>query len=130
MKLEAFGRMLHLRMHFCNENKDNHWVTFKPTSKFSFHNKDAAIELYLHSLKEKRLKIEVPKHKFNNLTSSEQKAFYDLKHDTNIVIMGADKGSAVVAWDRVDYIKWQRNNSGMKKSRKKSLMTQHLFLKQ
>ena len=65
--------------------------------------KDAAIELYLSSLEEKLMKVEVPKDKFNNLTNSEQKALYDLKNDTSIVIKSADKGSAVAVWDKEDY---------------------------
>ena len=51
------------------------------------------------------MKVEVPKDKFNNLTNSERKALYDLKNDKSIVIKSADKGSAVVVWDREDYIK-------------------------
>ena len=51
------------------------------------------------------MKVEIPKDKFNNLTKSERKALYDLKNDKSIVIKSADKGSAVVVWDREDYIK-------------------------
>ena len=58
----------------------------------------AAIELYLSSLQEKLMKVEVPKDKFNNLTNSERKALYDLKNDKSIMIKSADKGSAVVVW--------------------------------
>ena len=47
---------------------------FKPKSKFNPCNQDAAIELYFSSLKEKLMKVEVPKDKFNNLTNSERKA--------------------------------------------------------
>ena len=78
---------------------------FQPKSKFNPRNKDVAIELYLSSLEEKLTKVEVPKDKFNNLTNSEQKALYDLKNDKSIVIKSADKGLAVVIWDREDYIK-------------------------
>ena len=78
---------------------------FKPKSKFNHRNKDAAVELYLSSLLEKLMKVEVPKDKFNNLTNSERKALYDLKNDKSIVIKSADKFSAVVVWDREDYIK-------------------------
>ena len=59
----------------------------------------------MSSLEEKLMKIEIPKEKYNNLTSKERQALYDLKNDKNIVIKGADKGSAVVVWDREDYIK-------------------------
>ena len=97
--------MLRSKWHFRNENKDIHRDMFKPKSKFNPRNKDAAIELYLSSLEEKLMKVEVPKDKFNNLTKSERKALYDLKNDKSIVIKSADKGSAVVVWDREDYIK-------------------------
>ena len=97
--------MLLFKWHFRNENKDICHDMFKPKSKFNPRNKDAAIELYLSSLEEKLMKLEVPKDKFNNLTYSERKAVYDLKNDKSIVIKSADKGSAVVVWDREDYVK-------------------------
>ena len=53
------------------------------------------------------------KDKFNNLTSKERKALYDLKNDKNIIIKGADKGSAVVVWDREDYIKEAEKQLGV-----------------
>ena len=112
MELEAFGRMLRLKWHFRNENKDIHRDMFKPKSKFNPRNKDAAIELYLSSLEEKLMKVEVPKDKFNNLTKSERKALYDLKNDKSIVIKSADKGSVVVVWGREDYIKEAQKQLG------------------
>ena len=78
---------------------------FKRKSKFNPRNKDAAIELYLSSLEEKLVKVEVPKDKLNNLTNSEWKALYGLKNDKSIIIKTADKSSAVVVSDRKDYIK-------------------------
>ena len=70
--MEAFGRMLRLKWYFRNENKDIHRDMFKAKSTFNPRNKDAAIELYLSSLEEKLMKVEVPKDKFNNLTYSER----------------------------------------------------------
>ena len=58
------------------------------------------IEVYMSSLEEKLMKIEIPEDKYNNLTSKERQALYDLKNDESIVIKGADKGSAVEVWDR------------------------------
>ena len=40
---------------------------------------------------------------FSNLSIGERQALYDLKSDKTIVIKEADKGSAVVVWDREDY---------------------------
>ena len=115
MELEAFGRMVRLKWHFRNENKDINRDMFKPKSKFNPRNKDAAIELYLSSLEEKLMKVEVPKDKFNNLTNSERKALYDLKNDKSIVIKSAGKGSAVVVWDKEDYIKEAEKQLGDQK---------------
>ena len=39
MELEAFGRMLRLKWHLRNENKDIHRDMFKPKSKFNPRNK-------------------------------------------------------------------------------------------
>ena len=72
------------------------------------------------------MKIKIANDKYNNLTSKEQEALYDLKNDKNIFIKGADKDSAVVVWDREDYIKEagkQLGDSDEEFPMKKSLMT-------
>ena len=112
-ELETLGRMLRLKWHFRNEEKDFDPEKFKPKSTFNPGNKDAAIEIYMSSLEEKLMKIEIPKDKFKNLTNKERKALYDLKNDKNIVIKGADKGSAVVVWDREDYKKEAEKQLGV-----------------
>ena len=104
MELEAFGRMLCLKRHFLNENKDIHRDMFKPMSKVNPRNKDADIGLYLSSLKEKLMKVKVPKDKFKNLTNRQRKALYDLKNDEKIEIKSANKSAAAVVWDREGYI--------------------------
>ena len=79
-------------------------------SKVNPRNKDADIELYKKrdsgtgSLKEKLMKVEVPKDKFNNLTNSELKVLYDLKNDENIEIKSADNSAAAMVWDREGYV--------------------------
>ena len=50
-----------------------------------------------------------------------------LKNDKSIVIKSANKGSAVVVWDRDDYIKEAQKQLGNQKSMKKLLTTLHLF---
>ena len=99
IELEALGRILRLKWHFRNEENVFDLDQFKPKSTRSSGNKDAAIEVYMSGLKEKLMKTEIPKDKYNYLTIKERQALYDLKNDKNIVIKGADKGSAVVAWD-------------------------------
>ena len=71
MELEALGRILRLKWHFRNEENVFDLDQFKPKSTFSPCNKDAAIELYMSSLEEKLMKIEIPKDKYNKLTSKE-----------------------------------------------------------
>ena len=85
---------------------------FKTNSFFNPTNKDTTIEIYLSSLEENHLKLEVPKDKFNNLTKGERDALYDLENGTPIVIKEANKGSAVVVWDRKEYIKEVENQLG------------------
>ena len=48
--------------------------------------------------------IETPT-RYSNLSSDEWKTTRFLADDMSIVIKKANKGSAVVVWDRVDYIK-------------------------
>ena len=59
------------------------------------------------------MNIEIRQNKYNNLTREEWSALYNLKNDKN-VIKSADKGSAVVVWDRYDYIKETENQLGDK----------------
>ena len=40
---------------------------------------------------------------FSNLSIGERQTLYDLKSDKTIVIKEADKGSAVVVWERENY---------------------------
>ena len=112
MELEQFGRMLRLKWHFRDDKRDIPINPFKIKSTFNPSNKNTVIGIYLSSFEEKLLKIEVPKDKFNNLTKGERDALYNLKNDQTIGIKGADKGSAVVVWDREDYIKEAENQLG------------------
>ena len=62
--------------------------------------KDAVIEAYLSCLQERLLGIDN-----SFLTREERNALYNLRDDPTITIKGADKGSAVIVWDRDDYLK-------------------------
>ena len=103
--LEQFSRMLRLKWRFRNDKIDIPIDPLKTKSAFNSRNRNAAIKIYLSSLEEKLLKIEVSKDKFNNLTKGEWDALDNLKNDKNFVIKGADKGWAVVIWDREHDIK-------------------------
>ena len=60
------------------------------------------------------MNIEIPQSRYNNRTREKRSARYNLKNDKNIVIKRAGKDSAVVVWDRDDYIKETKNQLGEK----------------
>ena len=94
--------MLRLQWLFRDDEKEFSPDKFKPKSTFNPRNKDAAIEIYLSSLEEKLMSIEIPKDKYNNLTREERGALFDLKNDKTIVIKGADKRGDLSA-DNIKY---------------------------
>ena len=51
------------------------------------------------------MKIQTPKCEFKNLAVKVGKDLHDLKNGKIIIIKGADKGTAVVVWNKEDYIK-------------------------
>ena len=79
MELEIYGRMLRLKWHFQNDEKEFYRNKFKPKSTFNPRNKNAAIEIYLSSLEEKLMSIEIPQKKCSNLTREERSGLYNLK---------------------------------------------------
>ena len=100
--LEKFGRFLRLKWHYGNDKQTFDPNSFRPKSKFNPSNTDAAIELYLSQTEEKLLSCTEIKLTYYNLTRAEQEAMYNLKNDQSIVIKEADKGSAVVIWNKKD----------------------------
>ena len=122
-ELETLDRVLRLKWHFRNEENKFDLDQFKPKSIFNLRNKDAAIEVYMSSLEEKLMKIEIPKDKYNNLTCKEWQDLYDFKNDESIVIEGSSKESTVVVWDRADYIKEAEKQLGDSDAYEEPLMT-------
>ena len=103
--------MLHLKCYFQNDEKESDRNKFKLKSTFNPRNKDAAIEMYISSSEGKLMNFEIPQNKYSNLTREEQSALYN---DKSIVIESAHKDSAVVVWDRDDYIKEAETQLGDK----------------
>ena len=102
-ELEVFGRKLRLKWHFRNEESTGLFNPFRRKSKFNPKGKDAAIEIYLSRLEEEILGLDT-KLSYSNLSREEKQAMQSLRDDSSIVIKEADKGSAVVVWDREDYL--------------------------
>ena len=103
-ELEVFGRRLRLLWCFRNEDNNASYNPFRPKSTFNPRGKDVAIELYLSRLEEEILAIDTEL-SYSNLTREEWNALKSLRNDASIIIKGADKGSAVIVWDREDYLK-------------------------
>ena len=102
-ELEAFGRKLRLKWHFRNSESTSTINPFRRKSKFNPKGADTAIEMYLSCLEEEILNLDTNL-KYSNLSREERSALQDLRNDSSIIIKEADKGSAVVVWDRLDYI--------------------------
>ena len=60
--------------------------------------------MYLSRLEEEILGLDT-KLSYPNITKLEREALETLRNDNSIIIKEADKGSAIVVWDREDYCK-------------------------
>ena len=107
LDLETFGRKLRLKWHFRESENDFSYNPFKKKSNFNPPKGDAAIELYLSSIEGELMTLAMKKEnkKYDNLAREERDALYNLMNDTSIIIKAADKGSAIVVWDKEDYMK-------------------------
>ena len=114
-ELECFGRKLRLLWHFRNEESITISNPFKKKSTFNPKGKDAAIELYLSRLEEEIMAIDT-KLSYSNLTKEERLALNSMRDDTTIIIKEADKGSGVVVWDRMGYLKEAEKQLGNKET--------------
>ena len=91
--------------HFRNGEKPFPYKKFRPKSTFNSKNKDTVIETYLSSLEERLLDIDISSKRSNNLTKEERNSLYNLRDDPTIITQGADESSAVVVWNKEDYLK-------------------------
>ena len=70
------------------------------------------MEVFLSSVEQELFKdIEIPL-RYSNLSSEEWGAIKSIVDDRSIVIKKADKGSAVVVWDRDYYVKKAQKQPG------------------
>ena len=106
--LEAFKRRMRLRWHFRDNedsfSEDNNDNKFRIKSSWQPPKEDPVLENYLSLLEKEVMSVSPEGKNFSNLSPSEQLSLKQLKSDRNIVIKEADKGLAVVVWERGDYI--------------------------
>ena len=106
--LEVFKRRIRLKWHFKDNedirDKDKDINKFKIKSNWQPPKSDPLLENYLSLLEKEVMSVSPEGKNFSNLSPSERVSLNNLKCDRDIVIKEADKGSAVVVWDRGDYI--------------------------
>ena len=104
--LQAYKRRMRLKWFFRNEEDDSivDENKFRIKSTWQPPKDNPVLENYLSLLEKEVMSVSPEGKSFSNLSSSEQFSLQQLKSDRNIVIKEADKGSAVVVWDRGDYI--------------------------
>ena len=61
--------------------------------------------MFLSKIEEELVKVIKTPLNYSNLTNEKWQAIRSLPDDRSIVIKKADKGSSIVIWDRVDYLK-------------------------
>ena len=93
--LEKFGRDIRRKMHDLDE----------PTPKYH-HPGHHWFDKYLSELEKEILKINEAGQNYPNLTKAERQALQDLVYDKNIVFEPADKGIAIVIWEK-NRITWK-----------------------
>eukprot|EP00795_Rhopilema_esculentum_P014500 gene14500-biopygen4278 len=101
--LEEFKRRMRLKWHFKDNNKTEKQL-FKNRSNWQPPKNNLVLENYLSLVENEVLSVSPEGKNFSNLSPSELSSLDKLKCDKDIIIKEADKGSAVVVWDRGDYI--------------------------
>ena len=103
--VDAFKRRIRLSWYFKDEeNSDYDPDAFYVISGWNPPRADNILETYLSLLEKEVLSVSPEGRNFSNLSFGERQALGELKSDKTIVIKEADKGSAVVVWDRQDYV--------------------------
>ena len=105
--ISDFTRKMRCKWFFRNERQENVSETseFKSKSTWNPPKGAPAIELFLIQTEKDILSILPGKATNYNLSKEEYLTMRSLQNDRSVVIKPADKGSAVVVWDRNDYLK-------------------------
>ena len=101
--MKVYGRKLRLMWNFRNDQREFENNSFKKKSK-SNPKRDVAIEMYLSHSHKEILSME-GKIFYSNLRKGGGNVLYLLCDDPSNIVKEADKGSAVVVWDRKEYLR-------------------------
>ena len=102
-----FSRKMRCKSLFRNERQENVSETseFKSKSTCNAPKEAPALELFSSQTEKDILSILSGKATNYNLSKEEYRTMRSLQNGRSVVIKPADKGSAVVVWDRNDYLK-------------------------
>ena len=103
--LEKLGRDIKLRMFYQNDLSPSfsEKTAFKVPSSWTPPIRDVQLELYLSEIEDKLININESGKSYANLSKDERETLKSLMNDNEIIIKPADKGSAVVIWNKPDY---------------------------
>ena len=116
--ISDFSRRIRCKCFFKNESQENISATSKFKSKSTWNPPKGApaLELFLNQTEKDILSILPGKATNYNLSKEEYLAMSSLQNDRSVVIKPADKGSAVVVWNRTDYLKEAERQLGDEKT--------------
>ena len=101
-----FSREMRCKWYFRNETQGSGEIpTFQSKSTWNPPKGSPTLELFLNKTEQNLFSVLPGKAEQFNLTREEYLTMRDLQSDRNVIIKPADKGSAVVIWDRNDYLK-------------------------
>ena len=104
---DRFARKMRCKWYFRNESQDipSEVSTFKLKSTWNSPKGSPALELFISKVKEDIFSV-LPGHsKKFNLNREEYLTMRSLQNEGSVIIKPVDKGSAVVVWNRQDYLK-------------------------
>ena len=104
---DDFARKMRCKWFFTNESQyiPSEVSTCELKSTWNPPKGSPALELFLSKVREDIFSVLPGYHKKFNLNREEYLTMRSLQNDRSVIIKPADKGSAVVVWDRQDYLK-------------------------
>ena len=103
---EKLGRDIKMRMFYQNDLSPSvsEKPAFKVPSSWTPPIRDVELELCLSEIEDKLININESGKSYANLSKDERETLKSLMNDNEIIIKPADKGSAVVTWNKPDYL--------------------------
>ena len=110
-EFNEFSRNMRCKWYFRNKTQSSKEIpTFHSKSTWNSSKGSPALELFLNKTEQNFFSVSTGKAEQLNLTREEYLTMRNIQEDRNVIIKPADKGSAVVIWDRNGYLKEPKNN--------------------